>query len=238
MPKIIESKKIVDVLNHADQKTLVIFDIDNTLVETVQEFGSLAWHANMTKKLRSKGTEYFQAMQKTCAAFAEIENLVSFKTIEPETLEVVKTLNQQNIPNMVLTKRMFSTKRSVVKQLRSTGLEFSQNTIHDKEIKFTELRGFAEGILYSGLGDDKGECLLSLFEKINYTAEKILFIDDERHHVEEFYKTLNAKGIDTTCIRYDGADERVAKFNPAKADQELLAVISQERFNNIFKELL
>ena len=40
--KIIESKKIADVFNHVEKGTFVVFDIDNTLIDTVQDFGGYA----------------------------------------------------------------------------------------------------------------------------------------------------------------------------------------------------
>ena len=50
-----QTNKIVDVFKYIDDKTLVIFDIDNTLIEAVQEFGSYAWMCSMTSRLQKKG---------------------------------------------------------------------------------------------------------------------------------------------------------------------------------------
>ncbi|MFC1841716.1 DUF2608 domain-containing protein [Candidatus Dependentiae bacterium] len=238
MSQTIESNKITDIFNYVDDKTLVIFDVDNTLIETVQEFGCYTWSCNMTSRFEKKGIEYFQAMQKTCAIFAKIKDFISFKTVEPEALDVIKKLESDNIKTMALTKRMFSTKQSTIEQLLSVNIEFSKKTIHDKEIKFDDMIGFSEGILYSGLGDNKGECLISFLEKISYTPENIVFVDDGKHHVENVYSNVTAKNIPITCIRYGAADQRVANFNPAKADTELLNIIGNDRYNLIMKELL
>jgi len=107
-----------------------------------------------------------------------------------------------------------------------------------KEVVYSQLAGFSQGIFYAGLGDNKGDWLLLFLEKINYTPEHIIFVDDTLHHVEHVHNALCKKNILNTCIRYGYADTRGEEFNPAKADQELLKAIGQEKYNTLFKELL
>jgi hypothetical protein len=47
---------------------LVVFDIDFTLIETVQEFGSYVWSINITKRLQEKGYSYADAIKKLVVA--------------------------------------------------------------------------------------------------------------------------------------------------------------------------
>ncbi len=233
-----QTNKIVDIFKYIDDKTLVIFDIDNTLIETIQEFGSYAWSCCMTSRFQAKGYGIQDAMKRSCAAFAQIEEFVEFKTVESETLDVINKLQNKNIKTMALTKRLFSMKQSTSKQLSSVNITFLQNAIHDKEIEFDSMAGFADGILYSGLNDSKGEWLITFLEKIDYLPANVLFVDDAKHHIDEMHKTLNVKGIPTTCIHYGATDLRMSQFNPARADKDLLEAIGRAHFDSVLKELI
>lgn len=192
----------------------------------------------MTSRFQEKGYEIQDAMKRSCAAFAQIEEFVEFKTVEPATLDVINKLQNKNIKTMALTKRLFSTKQSTSKQLALVDITFLKNAIHDKEIEFDSLAGFADGILYSGLNDNKGEWLITFLEKINYLPANIVFVDDAKHHVDEMHKTLKAKGIPTICIHYGATDLRAAQFDPARADKDLLKAIGRKRLDSVFKELI
>lgn len=231
------TNKIVDIFKYIDDKTLVIFDVDNTLIETIQEFGSYAWFCSVTDRFQKKGYDYHHAMQKTCAIFEQIENLVEFKTVETVTLDVINQLQSKNIKTMALTMRSFSTKQMTSKQLASVDIKLAKNAVYDKKVEFDSMVGFADGVLYSGLKDNKGECLITFLEKINLYPANILFIDDSKHHIEEMHKILNAKGIPTNCILYEATHSRVAKFDPAHADRDLLKAIGKERFDSVFNEI-
>jgi hypothetical protein len=237
MSKIIESNKISDVLKYVDEKTLVLFDIDNTLIWSVEEFGSLEWSTHTSGRLCKNGMSLDEAITKTCTIFLQIHDLISFRTIEPDTISVLDELDKKNISNMALTKRVFWLNTPTIKQLSSVGIDFSKNPLHEKEIIFDDTFGFDKGVLYSGLYEEKGDALIKLLEKIDHKSDNILFVDDSDNHAREVYETLNSYGIPTTCIRYGAADHRSVTFDPAQAEQELLKVIGQERFDQILKEL-
>lgn len=237
MSKIIESKKIIDVLDHVDKNTLALFDIDNTLIWSVEEFGSYEWSCYMSSRFCKNGIDLIEAMRKTCDIFGQIGDLISFKPVEPVTIDVLKNLDKKRISNIGLTKRMFSLATPTIKHLRSAGIDFSKNLLHKNDIVFDDMFAFFKGVIYSGLREEKGACLIKFLEKIGQKPSNILFVDDSKHHVEEVHESLNSYGIPTTCIRYGGADHRAATFEPARAEKELVKIIGQERFGLLFKEL-
>lgn len=238
MSKLIESKKIADVLNYAEKDTLVLFDVDNTLIWSVEEFGSQPWFVHIFNQFQKKGFCPVESMEKSRLVLEQIEELVFFKPVEPDTLNVLEALNKKSINTLGLTRRILSDANITVKQLLSVGIDFSQNSLYEKEEVFTDTFGFSKGILYAGLDEEKGSGVIKFLEKIDHKPKNILFVDDARHHVEEVYQSLNDYGIPNICIRYAGADDRLEKFDPARADRDLIASIGKERFDLLFKELL
>lgn len=238
MSVIVESNRINDVFNHVEEETLIAFDIDNTLIDTVQNFGGYAWSLNVTKRLQDKGFDFPVALLKSYNILAQILEFVDFKVIEPETSSVIKKLREKNIFSMALTARMHSMADSTKRALSNVGIDFFDLRFYPNKIQFNPTAAYEKGILYTGPKLCKGESLVLFLEKIDYTPKKIVFVDDSKHHVEDVYKTLSSKNIPVTCLRYGATDDREAKFNPAVSEKELQSIIGIKQYNEIFKELL
>lgn len=238
MTKIIESKKISDILNHVEEGTLAVFDIDNTLIDTVQNFGGYAWSCHVTKKLQEKGFEFPDALIRSYAILEQMLGFVDFKVIEPETSGVVKKLQERGISSMALTARMSSMADITCSSLQSVGIRFFDPAVFDQKIEFSPTASYEKGIFYTGPEMRKGDSLVSFFEKTGYTPEKVVFIDDSKHHAEDVYKILHAKNISVTCLRYGATDAREAAFDPARSEKELIGAIGREQYDSIFRELL
>src|ERR1700730_17206948 len=53
--KIIETDLFEEVINHLSPNTIVFCDLDNTLIEASQQFGSVQWGDNYRRKLIDSG---------------------------------------------------------------------------------------------------------------------------------------------------------------------------------------
>ena len=170
MSKIIESNKITDVLKHVDEKTLVVFDIDNTLIDTVQEFGGYAWSINMTKRFLDKGFDFSEALVKSYALLGDVIEEIDFKVIEPETASVITKLREKNILSMALTARMLTMSSCTDRSLLGVNINFFEPAICGDTIQFSSTAGYTNGVLYAGPDfNNKGECLTLFLDKINYS---------------------------------------------------------------------
>jgi len=236
--KIIETNNITDIIQHVDDKTLAIFDIDNTLIDPVQDFGGYKWSIHLTKRFTAKGFDFDYALDRSYQLYDVVRKLVNFKAVETNTSEVIKKVQAGCHKSMALTARAFYMGDGTHENLVSAGMEFAQSTIHGEPVKFTETAGFLNGILFSGLKMKKGECITKFLDMINYTPERVLFVDDARHYIENIYDTFSGKNIPITCVRYGATDEREAAFDPARSDRELIQMIGHERFKEIFEEIL
>jgi len=236
--RIVESNKIKDLLEYVTKDTLVVFDIDNTLVENEQEYGGYAWSLEVTKRWKEKGLKPRDALIRSYKTFAQVQDYASYKPVEQDTAFVLKSLQEKQIKTMVLTMRSFNFAPITFKHLLSVNMDFSKDPVWDQGIIFGGMAGFTKGILYAGPEVQKGELLVSFFEKIKYKPKHVLFIDDAAYHVESVSKCLVNENIPNVCIRYGATDERSQKFDPAVADKKLLSVIGKEKYKEIFEEIL
>ena len=240
MSRIIESNKITDVLNYITPKSLVLFDIDNTLIESIHEFGGHAWFLFMVERFKEQGLQEPVAIKKSSATFTQMQDVLTFKTVESETITVLDQLKTKNIKAMAVTARWIALAQSTFRHLESLKISFHNNVLHDEEMSLGEISGFSKGILFTGDENEKlkGEFLISFFEKIGYTPEHVVFVDDSMKQVEHVYKTLQEKNIACHCIRYGATDSRMNQFDPARAQNELLQVVGAQRYKSIFEEVL
>ena len=235
---IIESKEIIDILKHANQDALVLFDIDNTLIWAEQEFGSLEWGTYVADRFHKKGFDPREAFQKSYEIYRKIEEIIAYEPVEEMTLHVLNNLNKEGIKNIALTRRLFSSSDATEKHLLSAGIDFSKNLLHKNDVVLNEEAAYFNGVLYSGFEEEKGCCLIKFLEEISYKPQSIIFVDDTKNHIEEFHETVSAYGISTTCIRYGWADSRSDNFDPVRAEKDMKNFVGQDRFDALFKELL
>jgi len=238
MTQVIESNRISDVLHHADEKTLVIFDVDNTLIMPETHVGGSAWFMHMIQMFCDKGLSEQEAIEKVYEFFVQLQHFIPIKMVEYDTADVIQKLHARAVKTLGLTGRGFSLSRQTVAQLQSVNISIGTNTIHDKEIVFNARVGFFNGILSLNADGDKGECLIALFEKIDYWPERVVFVDDLRYYIDDVYNVLVPRKIPFIGIRYGAADEQHIKFDPARADDELRRLLAGTEYHNVVKEIL
>ena len=76
---IVETKKITDVLQYVKPDSFVIFDIDNTLITSVQEFGFQAYFSYTVERFMQQGFSKADAIKKSSEAFVAIQNQIDSK---------------------------------------------------------------------------------------------------------------------------------------------------------------
>jgi hypothetical protein len=170
--------------------------------------------------------------------FAQVQDFVVSRPVESDTVSVLQTLQEKKIQTMLLTLRSFNLAQITSEHLLSVNMNFAQHAIHDQEIIISETAGYTNGILYTGPQVQKGNLLLTFFEQIKYVPYHVLFVDDVRYHVESVAQCLEEANISITCIRYGATDERSQGFDPAVADEQLLALMGKEKYKEVFSEIL
>jgi len=231
---IIEANNIESVLEHAkDGDTLVIFDIDNTLLHTNQELGSDVW-ANwyVHQKLR-EGLNPFQAVDYMLDLFNHIHAHIDIYPVEDRSVAIVQQLKDLEIPTMCLTSRPSSMIDVTQEQLIKTGFVLNCPSHLNKalSLKIDHKAEMANGIVCGGM-NDKGNVLAHIFEKLNCSLpEAIVFVDDKKSCVDSIGKTCSAIGADYTGIRYGYLDKLASQFDAKKAEIQLADLLKRHAFN-------
>jgi len=136
---------------------------------------------------------------------------LEFEAVERKTDFWINYLKERGIKFMGLTARGWQMRDITHRQLKSLGISFDQNTIHDIECAF-EFGGFYNGILSltmcSGV-TTKGTLACNFFEHIGYNPKKIIYVDDNFAWGEEFRDCVSCQypAASVVCIGYNRVGE-------------------------------
>lgn len=223
---IIDCNSIIKVLDFVkDFKTLVVFDIDNTLVHPKQELGSDQWFAYLIQKKMADGLSFNDALKKVLPLYYKITELIALYPVEPATGDVIAALEKKGIQVIALTARSLPILRRTLDQLREAGISFEFSDVFNKELKFDieKPAQLCQAILFCN-NNNKGTTLFRVLELCNFVPSAIVFVDDKLLHILEVEKECLAHQVPFVGIRYGRLDKEVKNFDPVVAEQQLNAL--------------
>ncbi len=222
---------------HCDkQNTLVVFDIDNTLLTTNQMLGGDAWFTWQRELLKSgvKTPELaapdFDSLLKIQAVLYSLSRMHPTDQINPL---VVHDLQTKGFPVIALTSRGFEHHDATMRELSQNAYEMKQTSIGPQDgyagpylpydlanpaqtgLSAEEVAAYKLGNprkvmfqngVFFGAGQHKGAMLKTLLNKVGFRPCGIVFIDDTPANTQKMWETYGDSAIDTTVIRYSLTD--------------------------------
>jgi len=219
--EIVETVKFQTIQKYSTPKTLVILDIDDTLLLPVQTLGTDVWFQYRVKQNEAK-EEKSVAFEKALAEWEAIRHLTKVKIVEQGTEKIIQEMQKKKFVMIGLTTQGLALATRTVQQLQSLQIDLSQTAPTKNDIVFTIGKHsvlFRHGILFTS-GTDKGEALFKLLGMVGFLPEKIVFINDKATHLQDVEKTCVARGIPFVGLRYSIGDKRVASFRKDVADYQ------------------
>lgn len=180
--------------------TLLIFDIDNTLVEPVGNIGSDQWYYYIEKAYARDGLDSAAAEAKAGETWSWALATVKVKPVEDTTPALVREQQRRGVKIMALTARDAKDAPATFRQLKDIGVDLGTN------------------VVFVGDGPDKGKALVAELKKRKLKPAKVVFVDDKPHHVKNVDAALTAAGIPSVSFRYGAADAKVRAFNAVMAE--------------------
>jgi hypothetical protein len=225
--EIYEIKSVSEILLPKEaEKTLVVFDIDNTLIKLNQELGSDSWFYHRFHELVSKGMQEHQALQKAIHEFNAIQNLSKYELVERAFIDLFAQLDERQFNYMGLTIRGFDLSCRTIHQLHDIGIEFDSGLM-DSAPCFIDNKSYLfwmGGVVFT-FGKNKGEAICKFLDTISKDFDHVIVVDDKLHHLQAIESHLAKNGIRMTGYRYGFLDHEVAQFCPVKASEQFLTLL-------------
>lgn len=228
---IVESMEFSDILRHLDASTLIVLDVDNTLIEPIQELGTDQWFYRRIEQYRNEGLEWRPATKKALSEWMAIQSITKVREVEPGTAKLIRRLQDEGYTVMGCTTRGLGLSTRTIEQLKSVGIDLTITAPTKDEVFLINTRGilYRGGIIFTA-GSHKGHAFYKFLDKIRYKPKNVVFIDDKVKHVIQLEEESMKRGIPYVGLRYGYLDEKVRNFDKELTDLQF------EHFGHILSD--
>lgn len=204
-PVIHEIVEIEDILPYVKSGpcTIVMFDIDNTMLRGKDPRARDEWFNQQFKKYTEQGLSGDEAVKRILPEHIKAHRTTAVDQVDDDIDEVLAVLQDRNVHSMALTAR--GDPRNFVditlRQFRDAKIDLMPRRVVDSWKQCYKLTGLARdayyipGILLSN-GNDKGMAFEHFLYKLHYRPHLVIFVDDVMKNieaVERACKRLNIK---------------------------------------------
>jgi hypothetical protein len=222
-------EQVQNYLKH-DQKQLVAFDIDNTLLCPEQDLGSDQWFSYLLKQKLQAGLNINDAVNQILPTYLHIQNHISLIPTEADLAQKIKVIETICNHTICLTARSLKLIPNTLKQLKLNQLNFCVPEINHACLELPCESHYEEGVLFCS-NNCKGSVLIKFLQACHYKPELIILVDDKLHNLQSVAKQLNNCNINFIGLRYTGCDQRVARFDAEATNLALIKFLEQHPIN-------
>jgi hypothetical protein len=219
--EVIETPHFNEVKKYIKPETLVILDIDDTLLLPTQTLGTDAWFLYRIEQHKKEGMKHKDAFEKALAEWQAIRHITKIKIVEEGTDQLINEMQEGKVVVMGLTTQGLALATRTIQQLASLNIDLSKTAPCQEEHYFINKLGvlYRQGILFTA-GTPKGEALVKLFSKIDFHPKQIVFVNDKETHLRDVEEVAKREGIEFIGLRYSYCDARIAAFDPQIAEMQ------------------
>jgi hypothetical protein len=221
VPSMDEVRKYIEATKSESAKPLIVFDLDNTVMETTQTIGSDQWFRHLVKGKMASGSTEMAAVEQAMSEWSNVQRITGVKLVESGTPKLIRDLQTQGYIVIGLTARPVFLTDTTLRQVKSLGVRFSR-----PDFLNLSTRGLTpfpimikEGVILVG-ENNKGVVLASIIEKKKLTYKHVILVDDRQKNVDNMEEALTSRGLTHSGLRYAAADKTVNAFSPAIADKQ------------------
>lgn len=207
-------------------KVLLVYDIDDTLLESSSFFGGDVWFnwqngRSITNKSGNQTTiseqDKLSCLYNKLGVFYALGN---FHLVEPNTAEVFNRLKNKH-DTMMLTSRSPDYRAGTEEELVESGISFSDASLLPKDFalyyklndgRSTRDVSYANGIVMS-TGLNKGVVLQDLLSRLNKSYSAIFFIDDGMKNVTNVQSAWQSSDTEVHAFHYTHVPKVISDTN-------------------------
>jgi hypothetical protein len=229
--EIITVNDINELRNYASPDTLILVDIDDTLLRPSTQLGSSHWWAHMQNTV-GKDIDIRNAFPGFNPLIGWIFHHLTMEPMQSDTAQVIRDLQNQNICVLALTARPKNATfcphydRVTREDLRSIGVDFTQSKLQG-EIDFAERDGlwsFSYGVIFSNR-QLKGGALKDFLHTFRVKPERIVLVDDKRYQIASVEHAMADVGIPFVGLHYQTSKQQ-AELDAAIANIQWHALMT------------
>jgi len=242
---VVTTRDLVDVLKVFSEpypgRTLLVLDLDDTLLTSPTFFGSDAWY-EWQKTLSPQSPGYVPCKFDVIAMSYEAGTQV------PTQADAVAAINAIPVDKIIVTARSPMYRGGTIRELKKAGYELPAPLQPDVAGAIYEYRtaptqpgvtvSYHQGVLMVA-GQTKGPVLVDLLSHLQVAYDRVVLVDDGEKNIDDMRTAMTAAGMEYRGVRYNRIDKSVDAAREQQgiegwqAWQQLLAATYPERLARI-----
>jgi hypothetical protein len=238
---VVTTRDLVDVLKVLSEpyngRTLLVLDIDDTLLTSPTFFGSDAWY-EWQKTLSPQSPGYVPCKFDVIAMNYEAGTQV------PTQADAVAAINAIALDKVMVTSRSPTYRGGTIRELKQAGYELPAplqpglaGAIYDYQPDASHpavTLSYHQGVLMVA-GQNKGQALLDLLKHLQVGYDRVVLVDDGDKNINDMRDAMAPAGIEYRAVKYNRIDKNIDAAREQqgiegwKAWQRLLATAYPER---------
>jgi hypothetical protein len=237
-------------LAQVDSQTLVMFDVDETLLipeDAILQAGMHPTFDRYQEEVFGKEAGEYELSQ----ILASME----FELVDQRSVALIRSLQQRHVRTIAFTRIpggplgiLPSRADWRVAHLKKHGIDFRSAFPHLQELTVPAVAGeepafFKHGVLFAGVRE-KGPVLVEFLAAIPWRPSKVLFLDDNRSQLESVETSLQGSGIEFVGFHYTDVerrpllaiDERIVRYQFSHLATDGIWVSDAEALENVEEE--
>ena len=210
--------------SHGNERVLVVFDIDNTLLAMEQDLGSDQWYY-WQKDLQMEDPCSAMLVDNRFAAQGALFFAGAMRPTQADGPEQVRRLQDAGVKVIAVTSRGPEYRLQTFRELRRNGISFWSSALppqHGYPDNFIPEGGsrparYEDGVFLTA-GQHKGEMLKALLDKTGTPwPGAVVIADDKAYSLHDMMETFEGSNTAVIAWRYSREDANVAAFDPEVA---------------------
>ncbi len=219
---IIEAPHFKDLVVHARSDTLLVLDIDDTLLITAQMLGCDEWFQDRLSLHQQEGNSKEVVLEQALAEWEAVRHLTAMEIVESSAEKIIRDLQAKGYAIMGLTTQGLSLATRTVLQLQDKQIDLSLTAPFPEDCLFqNDHHGvlYRKGILFTS-GSHKGKALFTLMDRMGKRFRKIVFLNDKASHLAEVELVAKEREVEFVGLRYAYSDARKERYRSDVADYQ------------------
>ncbi|MGX5174902.1 DUF2608 domain-containing protein [Aliikangiella sp. IMCC44653] len=220
--------------NAKPETTLVIFDIDDTLLEAKDFVGSGKWYNwQRGREVTSPDGQTFtsQPSERFYCIFRTLGSLFEFGSTELTQSDIPQVLDSvSQFDNLILTARTTKFRAPTERELSKHHIDFSSKHLLENNqtliFNFNDGRRTAEVTYRNGIvmasGLNKGLVLKEILEQADKNYQHIYFIDDSRRNIDDMAAAWKTDSTQLSIFHYTKVDQTISENEVKQSNQAKL----------------
>ena len=230
-----ETNEISSIEKYVTADSLVLFNITGTLYKPANTLADNQWRNYFAERVNSLVTDKAVANRLINKVKNDIVNHVPKKAVEDYTPQLIRKLQNQQIPVLGITQKQFVTSYAenfgliTSHHLLSIGIDLERTLLY-LNVKDGDdpNHSFAFGLIFTNK-KPVGPVILSFLNRIACKPEKIIMIDNSRDSLENAEAALTSTDIKFIGFRYGRADDLKTNFDPVLGNIQFMIFIKEGR---------